>query len=194
MNVSMTIAMAGIYITSIGDLDTVLGTSFGVPFIQVLYDATHSRAGTSVMASIVIIQMISACISEGACASRQIWSFARDHGLPGSRWLAKVSDGFNIPVNAIMTSVVIVAALACINIGSTTALNAINSLGGISLLATYLIVVGCYIWHRLNHGKPPRGEWSPYGLYIAIAGCVMVLPVFFFLLWPLYPHPDAVNM
>lgn len=55
--------------------------------------------------------MISACISEGVCASRQIWSFARDNGLPGSSWLARVSEGFNILVRAILTTVVIVALI-----------------------------------------------------------------------------------
>lgn len=194
MNVLMTIALCGIYITAIGDLDAVLSTSFGLPFIQVFYDVTQSRAGTSCMASIVIIELISACISEGACASRQMWSFARDNGLPGSKWLAKVSDGFNIPVNAVLTTVVIVAAISLINIGSSAALNAINSLGGISILATYLIVVGCYIWNRLTHAAPPRGTWSPFGLYFAITGWIMTLPVFFFLLWPLGNHPDAAAM
>ena len=194
MNVAMTIALCGVYVTVIGDLDTVLSTPTGVPFIQVFYDVTQSRAGTSVMASVVIIQLISACISESACASRQMWSFARDNGLPGSKWLAKVSSGFNIPVNAIITSVVIVALISLINIGSSAALNAINSLGGISILATYLIVVGCYIWNRITHVKPPRGVWSQYGLYFAVTGWLLVLPVFFFLLWPLDNHPNAVDM
>ena len=72
MDVAMTIAMCGIYLTAIGDLDSVLNTPIGVPFIQVLCDITGSHAGTSCMVSVVIIEMISACISEGACASRQI--------------------------------------------------------------------------------------------------------------------------
>ncbi|KAK4547511.1 hypothetical protein LTR86_011345, partial [Recurvomyces mirabilis] len=74
------------------------------------------------------------------------------------------------------------------------ALNAINSLGGISILATYLIVVGCYIWNRTTHANPPRGQWSPFGLYIAVFGWCSVFPVFFFLLWPLGNHPNAVSM
>jgi len=123
-----------------------------------------------------------------------MWSFARDNGLPGSSWLAKVSQGYNIPVNAIFTSVVIVALISLINVGSSAALNAINSLGGISILATYLIVVGCYIWNRLTSAKPPRGAWSPLGLYFAVTGWVLVFPVFFFLLWPLDNHPNAVDM
>ncbi|KAK3709523.1 hypothetical protein LTR37_010896 [Vermiconidia calcicola] len=194
MNLAMTIALCGIYITSIEDLERVLKTPFRVPFIQVLFDVTNSKAGTTVMASIVIVELISACISEGACASRQLWSFARDQGLPGSNWLSQVSEGFNIPVHSILTTVIIVALISLINIGSSAALNAINSLGGISILSTYLIVVGCYIWNRSQNVKPPRGQWSRYGMYYAIVGWLSVLPVFFFLLWPLFANPDAANM
>ncbi|KAK3672944.1 hypothetical protein LTR78_007054 [Recurvomyces mirabilis] len=122
------------------------------------------------------------------------WSSARDNGLPGSAWLAQVSAKSNVPVHAVLTTVIIVALISLINIGSCAALNAINSLGGISILATYLIVVGCYIWNRATHAKPPRGEWNRYGFVIAVVGWGSVFPVFFFLLWPLSNHPDAVSM
>lgn len=194
VNVVMTVVLAGIYLTAIGDLDTVLATTTAMPFIQVLLDATKSKVGTSCLASLVIVQMISACISEGACASRQIWSFARDGGLPASAFLSKVSTSSNVPVNAIMTTVLLVCAISLINIVSSAALNAINSLGGISILSSYLIVVGCYIWNRLNNSKPPRGVWSRYGLVLAVSGWALVAPVFFFLLWPLENHPDATTM
>lgn len=194
MNVAMTTALCGVYVTSITDLDRVVNTPIGAPFIQVLYDATGSKAGTSVMAAIVTIEMISAAISEGACASRQMWSFARDNGLPGSSWLAQVSSGFNIPVHAVLTTVCVVALISLINIGSNAALNAINSLGGISILSTYLIVVGCYIWNRSRHAKPLRGEWARFGMFFAIVGWCTVAPVFFFLLWPLVNHPSPTDM
>ena len=93
-----------------------------------------------------------------------------------------------------MTTVVIVALISLINIGSNATLNAIDSLGGIPILATYLIVVGCYIWNRLTHEKPPRGTWAPRGLVFAIFGWILMLPVFFFLLWPLDNHPTAESM
>lgn len=194
MNVAMTIALCGAYVSAIIDLERVLNTPIGAPFVQILYDTTGSKAGTSVMASIVTIEMISAAIAEGACASRQVWSFARDSGLPASGWLAQVSEGFNIPVHAVLTTVCIVALISLINIGSNAALNAINSLGGISILSTYLIVVGCYIWNRSRNAKPPRGEWSRFGMFFAIVGWCLVAPVFFFLLWPLVNHPSPTDM
>lgn len=42
------------------------------------------------MVAIIIITLVCAVISEIATASRQIWSFARDKGLPFSSFLSKV--------------------------------------------------------------------------------------------------------
>ena len=194
MNVIMTLIMCCIYVSAIGDLEKVLATPTFAPFIQVFYDVTRSKPGSSAMAAVVIVEMISASMSEGTCASRQIWSFARDGGLPFSKQLASTSRRLNIPVFAITTTVVFVMLISLINIGSTAALNALNALGGISILSTYLIVVGCYIWHRLTHEHPPWGEWSRFGLVYAIVGFLGILPVWFFLIWPLFNHPDAVTM
>ena len=75
---------------TLGDVASVLDTRTGYPFIQIFYNATHSLWATNGMTAIVIIVFISAVISEIATSSRQLWSFARDGGLPGSSWIAKV--------------------------------------------------------------------------------------------------------
>lgn len=77
-------------IFTMGDVDSILDTRTGQPFIQVFFNATKSYAATNVMCAIVIIILCSCCISEVATASRQLWSFARGGGLPASKWLSKV--------------------------------------------------------------------------------------------------------
>jgi choline transport protein len=120
----------------------VLASPTNEPFIQVFYNATQSYAGATIMASIIAIMLTSACISEVATASRQLWSFARDQGLPFSGWLSYVPPGWNIPLRAVFVSVVISSLLSLINIGSSVALNAINSLGVVSLLFSYTVTIG----------------------------------------------------
>ncbi|TKA24371.1 hypothetical protein B0A54_17918 [Friedmanniomyces endolithicus] len=66
------------YIFCIGDLDSVMNTAYGQPFIQVFFNATQSNAGTTVMVVIIIVMLTSAAVGEVATASRQLWSFARD--------------------------------------------------------------------------------------------------------------------
>ena len=76
---------------TITDLSALLSTATGYPFIQLFFNVTGSYAGTNVMAAIIVITLVCAVIAEIATASRQIWSFARDKGLPFSDFLSTVS-------------------------------------------------------------------------------------------------------
>lgn len=76
---------------TLGDIDNILASATEEPFIQVFFNATGSYAGTNIMTAVIIVLLVSCCISEVATASRQIWSFARDKGLSGSHWLSQVS-------------------------------------------------------------------------------------------------------
>ena len=76
---------------TLGSVLDILETPTGYPFIQVFYNATQSNAGTSIMTTILIVNITSACISTVATVSRQTWSFARDQGLPFSSFISHVS-------------------------------------------------------------------------------------------------------
>jgi choline transport protein len=93
-NAGMGILMAVTLMFTMGDLESVLQTKTEQPFIQVFYNATQSYAATNAMVVLVIILIVNCCVSEAATASRQIWSFARDKGLPGSSWLSQVRTTF----------------------------------------------------------------------------------------------------
>jgi choline transport protein len=75
---------------SIGDIESALTSPTGYPFIQVFYNATKSRAGTTVMTCIIIVLIICATFGYVAAAFRQLWAFARDRAVPFSGTLAKV--------------------------------------------------------------------------------------------------------
>ena len=99
---------------TITDPSAILNTPTKYPFIQLFYNITNSYVGTDIMVAIIVIALVFAVIAEIATASRQIWSFARDKGLPFSSFLSKVrtlqraipSGFFKIP----RTSVIIYAA------------------------------------------------------------------------------------
>ena len=121
-NAAFGFLMAVTLIFTLGDIDAVLATPTGQPFIQVFFNGVRSYTGTNIMVGIVIVCLTSCCISEVATASRQLWSFARDNGLPFSSWLshvssnlfgadhqysiadnsAQVSPGWNIPMRAVL--------------------------------------------------------------------------------------------
>lgn len=79
-------------IFSMGDTESLLATETGQPFIQLFYNSTQSLGGASAMTAIVVFMLSACCISEVATASRQLWSFARDKGLPFSDFLSVVSS------------------------------------------------------------------------------------------------------
>jgi amino acid transporter len=62
-------------------------------FINIIYNATGNYSATNVLVSILIITLTASCIAEIATASRQLWSFARDKGVPYSNFIVKVGDG-----------------------------------------------------------------------------------------------------
>lgn len=78
------------YAFCIGDIDEALSSPTGYPFIYVLQNATNSVGGTTGFVSIVLILLVMITISALASSSRQMFAFARDVGLPFSKWLGTV--------------------------------------------------------------------------------------------------------
>ena len=73
-----------------GDLTSISTSASGFPFIQVFYNSTGSPAGTIVMTCLLALMALCSTISNVATASRQMFAFARDHGLPFAHFLSDV--------------------------------------------------------------------------------------------------------
>lgn len=75
-----------------GDIDEAIANApNGYPFIVILANGVGSVAGATAMSSLIIVLELCSCAAGLAAASRMLWSFARDRGLPGHRLLSKVS-------------------------------------------------------------------------------------------------------
>lgn len=69
--------------------------------IDIFYASTGSKGGATVMVCLIIIMTLCSTISNVATASRQMFAFARDRGLPFANTLSYVSrraDSLNMPV------------------------------------------------------------------------------------------------
>lgn len=91
LNGALGFVMLVTYCFCLGNVEEILGTKTGYPFIQVFYNVTNSLGGASAMTAILITLTVCGCISNVATASRQLFAFARDGGLPFSPFLAHVS-------------------------------------------------------------------------------------------------------
>jgi amino acid transporter len=69
----------------------------GLPFIEIIYNATGSKAGTTAIISLLLAMYIFATFGFVASASRQAWAFSRDNGLPFSNVWKKVSRAVLYP-------------------------------------------------------------------------------------------------
>ena len=102
----------------------------------------------------------------------------------------------NIPLNAIIVSVIIVSLVSLINIGSTVALNAINSITISSLMSSYIVTIGALIHKRWRKEPLPVRRWSlgRYGMAINILAMCYLVPMFVFAFFPVTAKVDAETM
>ncbi|KAI6837645.1 amino acid transporter [Hortaea werneckii] len=141
----------------LGDVETVLNTATGFPFIQIFYDSVGNVAGATVMSAVVLALTWACSIGITTTASRMTWSFARDRGLPFSRIISKVYPRTAIPVNAVLLVTGFAALLTLIYVGSSTAFNDVISLTITGFYGSYFVPAVLLLWHRI------KGDIAPHG-------------------------------
>ena len=72
----------------LGDPSASLNQQY--PFMNIFLQATNSVTGAAIMVSIMIVLTLCSTIGLLASASRMLWSFSRDRGVPGWRFVSKV--------------------------------------------------------------------------------------------------------
>ena len=97
LNVPFTYALLLTYLFCIGDVSAALSSSTGFPFMYVFLNATGSTSAATGMTVVVLLLLVMITISTLAATARQTFAFARDDGLPFSRWLAYVSSSIVVP-------------------------------------------------------------------------------------------------
>ncbi|KAJ5263374.1 hypothetical protein N7478_010979 [Penicillium angulare] len=127
-----------------GNMDTV-ATSAAGPLLQILIDATSNTAGAICLLMLPLVCLILAILSVMTTSSRMIFAFARDGGLPASKFFAQVHPTLQLPLNALILTVVVVICFGCIFLGSSSAFNAIISAAVVTLDLSYglPILVNC---------------------------------------------------
>ena len=148
----------------LGDIQKVLNTPTGFPFIQVFADSVGNVAGATAMAAIVLALTWACANGITTTASRMTWSFARDNGLPFSRIIAKVDPRTKVPVMAVLTVTGIAALLTLIYVGSPTAFNDVISLTITGFYGSYFLPAALLLYHRVKSNVLPHGtEVAPEG-------------------------------
>ncbi|KAI4137766.1 MAG: hypothetical protein LQ341_004996 [Variospora aurantia] len=140
-----------LYVTP--NIDAVLESpsgQLGYPFMQVVLDSVGSYAGATVMICIVISMFTFACIAFLATASRIVFAFGRDKGLPFWQTMATVHPKTTLPNYAIWIITAVACLFGVINLGSSTAFNIILSITVSTLYSSYTITEMLLLWRRIR--------------------------------------------
>lgn len=166
----------------VGDLEATASTPTGVPLIQIFLDSTSSVQGATVlsaMTAIVVFFSVNGLMTE---ASRGLYAFARDHGLPFSTFFRKVDRKSQIPVNAILLCGVVQAALNSIYFASYEGFSTVISIATFGFYLSFAMPLFVRLWSIcvkerkiINGPYYSLGKWGPWInlvslLFLAFAG------------------------
>lgn len=91
LNGTTGLVMIVTYAFCVSDIDEAMKFQTGFAFIQVFFNSTGSVRAATGMTAVIMVMRFCAAISNVATASRQVYAFSRDKGLPFSGTLAKVA-------------------------------------------------------------------------------------------------------
>lgn len=162
----------------ISNPDAVAGAD--VPYIAAIIQSLGPTWGT-IMLWMVTTAMWFCGLSSVTANSRMIFAFARDRGLPGSKWLGTVSPRFRTPAAGVWLAVVVAFLLAIYG----KALTVIVSISTIALYVSYVIpmILKLYAksqgrWTKANDGPWNLGKFSNFVNIMAILWVAFITVLF----------------
>ncbi|MBV36906.1 MAG: hypothetical protein CMP47_15870 [Rickettsiales bacterium] len=160
----------------ITDFNSVIATPTGLPLIEVYYQATGSKAGTSILMVAFAICFFGCATANITSSSRQMWSASRDDCFPLSRYWKQVHPRWEMPFNAACLSGVLVTLYGLIFIGSSAAFASMVGATIVFMTTSYVLPQGILAWRGRDKILPPRalnlGKW---GLPLNVLACVWVV-------------------
>ena len=171
---------------SLGDLESLLESKTGFPFIQLFLNVTGSPAGASVLVLCITLIAVAANAACVTSTSRTAWAFARDNGLPASEFFAEVSPTLKVPVRMVLVVSFLQMLLGLIYLGSSTAFNAVLSMAILGMYASYIApIVFMLIYGRRSSAAIVRGlgsgsfnlgpRWGPVVNIVAILWLIIAM-------------------
>ena len=163
-----------------GDVATTANDAY--PVLQICYSNLAPFAANLIAVIIGGAMWLCGCSSITSMA-RMWYAFARDDGMPGSRWIKRVNPRYRTPV----WSIVITSMLAVLICFYAAAYSVVTSISTITLYLAYVIPI--YLnWRnkRRRQGEYTTPETSPWNLgrwgapvnLIAIAWTVFITVIF----------------
>lgn len=140
------------------DLTSILSAPAGQPLPVAFTIATGSAGGAFGLLFLNLVIGLMAAIGSLTVASRCIWAFSRDNGVPFARLWSRVDRYHQMPLLSLIVTTVIISLLGLIYLGNSGAFNAFTGAATILLGMSY---VACVVMSLLDRRRQVKGApWS----------------------------------
>jgi len=144
--------------------------------------------GFRAVIAVVLVSFVSCPLSLQAAASRLLFAYARDGMVFSSGWLSRMSPTTRVPVNALLVTGVIPAAIAGLGYWLADAVRTIISGAAIGIyIAFQMVVVGALAARARGWRPAGRFTLGRWGLAVNVAALLYGLGAVVNMLWPRAP-------
>lgn len=179
----------------LGDVDSLIDSSTGSAYIQLVYNCTKNTSATVLLALFPTLAALFAAETMTLANSRTIYSFARDGAFIFPTFFAKVSPTYDVPIPALLFSMVVQIIIVILYFSSDVVFNTIISLTTIGHELAYVIPIILMLFGGRSRMDPNR-PWN-LGIYGVICNAISILWLLFIsitMLFPTVSPVDAGNM
>ncbi|KAJ9090762.1 hypothetical protein QFC19_009436 [Naganishia cerealis] len=169
---------------SIHNLSDIINNGTGMPILDIYYQALGNKAGALCLGFLILLTACGCTISSHTWQARLCWSFARDHGLPFSKYLSRVDPKLGVPLNAHLFSSFWVAVLGCLYLVSDAAFNSMVTGCITFLLLSYLVPTACLLYRGRNNIRRGPFWMGHIGLFANIMTCAWAIFALVFFSFP----------
>ncbi|KAF2190535.1 choline transport protein-like protein [Zopfia rhizophila CBS 207.26] len=177
------------FFSIVGDFVNISDTATFVPILELFNQALRNKGGAIFLETLIIATGLGCLVASHTWQSRLCWSFARDRGLPGHKWLSRVDPKLGVPLYAHFVSCVIVAIVGCLPLASKTAFNSMITACIVLLYISYAIPISCLLFRGRSSIRPGPFWLGRFGL---VANYVLLLWTCFTFVMYSFPYQRPV--
>lgn len=177
----------------IQNLDLVLNSPTGLPFIELVQETVGLQGGCALLA-LFVFNGLGQGVSIMTTASRLTFGFARDGGILWSGYFSHVDATWKVPARALCLQGCLIALIGVLYLFANTVLQAILSVSTIALTISYAMPIIALLMmgrDKLPPGDFRLGRFGPLLNWISVIYCAITTVFFFF---PGSPDPAAADM
>ncbi|KAI9702718.1 MAG: hypothetical protein M1820_006102 [Bogoriella megaspora] len=198
LNGILGLGMLLVLLFCMGDIVAATQSTTGYPFIDIFTSATGSARGGTALTCVILTINVFSLAGALATASRMLWAFSREKGVPFSKHVSKLHSRTQTPVVAMVITVILNRLVTFIYIGSAVALQAFIGVIVAAYYSSFFLCAGVMLHKRLTTPESTI-PWRPFrlgrfGVPVTVIAILYTMIGFFFSFWPYTPVVTPSNM